>query len=105
MSYFFNLLMFLEKTETSLPLKLPPQEQRAMQCKRCQATMFILSSLSQNALVLMIPCALNIHSGKVSVKTLQSFPDIKFVIRTLQSGDEKLKVPRILWNMWTLFGP
>lgn len=27
MSYFFNLLMFLEKTETSLPLKLPPQEQ------------------------------------------------------------------------------
>lgn len=77
MSYFFNLLMFLEKTETSLPLKLPPQEQRAMQCKRCQATP---SSLSQNALVLMIPCALNIHSGKVSMKTLQSFPDIKFVI-------------------------
>ena len=71
MSYFFNLLMFLEKTETSLPLKLPPQEQRAiMQC-----------SLSQKyALVLMIPCALNIHSGKVSVKTLQSFSDIKFVI-------------------------
>lgn len=80
MSYFFNLLMFLEKTETSLPLKLPPQEQRAKQCKRVQATMFILSRLSQNALVLMIPCALNIHSGKVSVKTLQSFPDIKFVI-------------------------
>ena len=80
MSYFFNLLMFLEKTETSLPLKLPPQEQRAMQCKRCQATMFILSSLSQNALVLMIPCTLNIHTGKVSVKTLQSFLDIKFVI-------------------------
>lgn len=43
MSYFYNLLMFLEKTETSLRLKLPPQEQRAKQCKRCQATMFILS--------------------------------------------------------------
>ena len=53
MSYFFNLLMFLEKTETSPPLKLPLQEQRAMQSKRCQAAMFILSGLSQNALVLM----------------------------------------------------
>ena len=33
----------------SFSLELPPQDLRAMQYERCQATMFISSSLSQNA--------------------------------------------------------
>lgn len=41
----------------------------------------------------LIPCALNIHSDEVSVKTLQSF---LFYCKV-----EMKKVPRILWNIWT----
>ena len=57
----------------SFPLKLPPQDLRAMQCERCQATIFI-------------PCE------------DQSFPDL-FVI---YCKVEIKKLPRILRNIWTL---